>query len=345
MHDVGHGPFSHAFETIGKRFEWKLVSDHENHSEALIRSTAAGGIGELLNGYRPGFADTVADVLRRGPETVYGSIVSSQFDADRLDYVRRDRLMTGTRLAGIDFDWLLANLEIGDLPRQEGAPRRRTFVLGPKAIYAAEAFVVGLFQMYPTVYLHKTTGGDEKLMQFLLERVTAHVTSGDFEATGLPRNHPLIALCEKPDDLATLAELDDTVVCGALPILRLSSRDRQIAEFSDRLLTRRLFKAIDILSMPDIGLPKKSEPLYERHVFRIRASIEQKVEEWSQAADRRGRILLDYADRRPYRRIDEELSLNHIWSVKAPIWSLWESSRDCRRHWRLLFASCICFRE
>jgi uncharacterized protein len=180
VHDVGHGPFSHAFETIGKKFGWKLISDHENHSEALIRSTTPGGIGEVLNGYRPGFADLVATVLRRGPETVYGSIVSSQFDADRLDYVRRDRLMTGTRLARIDFEWLLANLEIGDLPRtsQTEVPRRRTFVLGPKANYAAETFVVGLFQMYPTVYLHKTTRGVEKLAQFALGRVAELVREG-----------------------------------------------------------------------------------------------------------------------------------------------------------------------
>jgi HD superfamily phosphohydrolase len=222
--------------------------------------------------------------------------------------------MTDTRLAGIDFDWLLANLEIGDLPRQQGGPHRRTFVLGPKAIYAAEAFVVGLFQMYPTVYLHKTTRGAEKLAQFVLERVTAHVAKGDFETTGLPKNHPLIAFCERPDDLATLAELDDTVFYGALPVLRLSGRDPQIAEFSDRLLARRLFKAIDVLSIPDIGLPKKSETTYERQVLRIRASVEQRVEEWSQKANRSGRILLDYAERRPYKRIDEELSLNHIWS-------------------------------
>jgi HD superfamily phosphohydrolase len=278
----------------------------------------------VLNGYRPGFADTVADVLRRGPETVYGSIVSSQFDADRLDYVRRDRLMTGTRLARIDFDWLLANLEIGDLPLQGEAtpkpderrsrePRRRTFVLGPKAIYAAESFVVGLFQMYPTVYLHKTTRGAEKLAQFVLERVASHVAKGDIKATGLPESHPLVALCRNPDDLATLAELDDTVIYGALPMFRQASSDEQVRDFSDRLLNRRFFKAIDLLALPNDGLPKRLDPSYEKQVLQIRASVEQDVDDWSREAKHHGRILLDYAVRRPYKQIDEELSLNHIW--------------------------------
>ena len=314
VHDVGHGPFSHAFELIGKKFAWNLISDHENHSEALIRSTAPGGIGEVLNGYRPGFADTVANVLRRGPETVYGSIVSSQFDADRLDYVRRDRLMTGTRLAGIDFEWLLANLEIGDLPRprQSEVPRRRTFVLGPKANYAAETFVVGLFQMYPTVYLHKTTRGAEKLAQFALTRVAELVRGGNAGATGLPDNHPLVSLFERPDDLVNFADVDDTSFLGALPML-CQSADAKISEFSERIRTRRFFKAIDLLGMPDIELPKKSDERYEKRCLRIRAGVEQRVEDWAQDGARQGRVLLDYADRRPYKRIDEELSMNHIW--------------------------------
>jgi uncharacterized protein len=185
VHDVGHGPFSHAFETLGERFGWKLVGEHENHSEALIRSTETGAIGGILNGYSEDFADMVADVIRGGPATVYRSVVSSQFDADRLDYVRRDRLMSGTQLAGIDFEWLIANLEIGDLPRESDGIRRQTFVLGPKASHAAEAFVTGLFQMYPTVYFHKATRGAEKLAQTMLQRVVELLKDGNVEGTGL----------------------------------------------------------------------------------------------------------------------------------------------------------------
>lgn len=207
VHDVGHGPFSHAFETVGKQLGWKLVGEHEDHSEVLIRSTENGGIGAILNGYADGFADTVAGIVRGGPATVYRSVVSSQFDADRLDYVRRDRLMSGTQLAGIDFDWLIANLEIGELPPDDTGVRRQTFVLGPKAIYAAEGFVTSLFQMYPTVYLHKTTRGAEKLFQTMLLRVANLVAKGAVASTGLSENHPLTKLFKEPENLATLADL------------------------------------------------------------------------------------------------------------------------------------------
>ncbi|MGH6877806.1 MAG: HD domain-containing protein, partial [Rhizomicrobium sp.] len=196
LHDVGHGPFSHAFEPLGKQFGWKLLGKHEDHSVALIRCTEKGSIGEVLNGYSEGFADSVADMVRGGPATVYGSIVSSQFDADRLDYIQRDRLMSGTLLAGIDFQWLMANLEIGELPADGQGVRRQTFVLGPKALHAAEAFVAGLFQMYPTVYLHKTTRGAETLAQAMLQRVFELARDGNIADTALPANHPLIRLLD-----------------------------------------------------------------------------------------------------------------------------------------------------
>jgi hypothetical protein len=64
--------------------------------------------------------------------------------------MQRDRIMTGVQHGAIDFEWLLANLEIGTVPYgvdQEALGDIETFVLGPKAIYAAEAFVLGLFQL------------------------------------------------------------------------------------------------------------------------------------------------------------------------------------------------------
>jgi HD superfamily phosphohydrolase len=323
VHDVGHGPFSHAFEAIGERFGWSLVADHEQHSDLLIRSTEQGGIGEVLNGYRPGFADVVADVLRRGPETIYGSIVSSQFDADRLDYIRRDGLMTGTRLARVDFEWLLANLEIGELPRQAAngpeeaqtgqLPRPKTLVLGPKAIYAAESFLVGLFQMYPTVYLHKTTRGAEKLARFVLERVATLFAKEETATVGLPQDHPLAVFFKNPNSSRALSDLDDTVVYSAFSTLR-TSRDPLIANFSTRLLSRRLFKSIDLLAMARPDLPREGDEAYEKAVTRFRGVVEGRIDEWrGEGADREGRILFDFAERKIYKKMGEEPSLNDIW--------------------------------
>ena len=133
-------------------------------SDALVRQ---GEVAEALNKeFGSGFAGDVADIIKKdGVKLVQHAVVSSQFDADRLDYIRRDRMMTGTQHAAIDFPWLIANLEIGFI--SEGVDDKpvggiETFVLGPKAIHAAETFVLGLFQLYPTVYFHKATRGTEK---------------------------------------------------------------------------------------------------------------------------------------------------------------------------------------
>ncbi|MCQ0094243.1 HD domain-containing protein [Roseovarius sp. M141] len=246
VHDVGHGPFSHAFETVGKRLKLKLA-DHEVMSDELIRN---GEIAEILNAdIMDGFASSVANMIKKeGKITLHNSVVSSQFDADRLDYMQRDRMMTGSEHAAIDLTWLLANLDIGEVTTgvdDMAVGSVPTFVIGPKAIQAAESYVLGLFQLYPTIYFHKTTRGAEKLFAEVLVRLVELVGDDAVGKTGLPSNHPLIKFAKEPESLETALALDDTAVWGALQLL-LEADDPILSEFSDRLLNRKLFKCYDI---------------------------------------------------------------------------------------------------
>ncbi len=230
--------------------------------------------------------------------------------------------MTGTRLARIVFEWLLANLEIGELQQsatgagvgQTAEPlSRKTLVLGPKAIYAAEAFSVGLFQVYPTVYLHKTTRGAEKLAQFVLERVAKLVTEGDTSKLGLPATHPLISFFKNPGSSQALCSLDDAVVYSAFSLLR-DSDDRLIADFSGRLLDRRLFKSIDLLAMAGLNLRIKKAEDHEKAVAQLRFGVQNKIDDWiTDNPDREGHILFDFAKREIYKPMGEEPSMNDIW--------------------------------
>jgi hypothetical protein len=262
VHDLGHGPYSHAFENVGKRLNLGM-DKHETVSARLIRDEE---VSEALKPRGSGFASDVANIIAdTTSRSIYAAVVSSQFDADRLDYMRRDRLMTGTYHGVIDFEWLLSNLKVGKVPQgadEEEAGDIDTFVLGPKALHAAEAYLLGLYQLYATVYLHKATRGAEKLFTELLVKVVELARNDSIQKTGLSQNHPLIRFAKEPNDLKCLLALDDSVISGALSMM-VDAKDPLITNFSMRLRNRKLFKCIDIRESlnQQIGLagPEDSE--------------------------------------------------------------------------------------
>jgi len=214
--------------------------------------------------------------------------------------------MAGTQHAAVDFQWLLANLEVGNVPYgvdQEQLGEVETFVLGSKAIYAAEGFVLGLFQLYPTVYLHKATRGAEKLYTELICRIVELIRQGLTSKTGLPSNHPLVRFAERPDDLETALSLDDSVIWGGL-CLMMDAEDRGVAEAARRLHDRNLYKCFDVRTM--LTDPANSDPAYEIELERSLAEIKEKLTTWS-AENSRGipRILIDQATRSLYRPLEE----------------------------------------
>jgi hypothetical protein len=245
VHDVGHGMFSHAFEGIGKKLNLPMAR-HESLSEQLIRNSEITEVFKELGG---GFADDVASVIKAGkPGNLYDSVVSSQFDADRLDYMQRDRMMTGVESSGIDATWLLANLEVASV--QTGADADavgsvETLVLGPKTFHVAENYVLSLFQLYPNVYFHKATKAAERVFSSLILRLVELVRSGGGDKTGLPRRHPIRRFAEEPEQLKHALGLDDAVFWGALPMM-VEADDAVIADYARRLWCRDLPKCFDV---------------------------------------------------------------------------------------------------
>lgn len=213
----------------------------------------SGEIKPLLEQYCPGISQEIANLLQsETPSDIYDSIVSSSFDADRLDYLRRDRLMTGTGAGAIDFDWLMENLRIetidvdpvSDQPGP-GTPRL-SLCLDQKALEAAEAFLLARFHLYTQVYLHKATRAIGQMLGALLGQVAAAVEQQRFDEIGLDRDHPLARFYRSTEDetKAYLA-LDDTVIWSAVQGLS-ASKDAFIGDLATRIRNRRLYKVLDI---------------------------------------------------------------------------------------------------
>jgi len=303
LHDVGHGPFSHSFETIGKKLDLKYAK-HEDVSDEIIQNTE---VAAILDEYHPGMSIQVANIIgAKTPADIYSAVVSSQFDADRLDYMQRDRLMSGTQHSEIDLTWLIANLEIDSVPfgvGEEKVGEVETFVLSSKAIYAAETYVVGLFQLYPTVYFHKATRSAEKVFFHLFERALRLSTEGNADQVGLSGLNPIAMFAENPDSLANALQLDDSVVWGSLNELG-ASRDASISQLAIMLKERKLPKAIDLRAsvMNELGKSAPQEVI-EKAILLSRTALE----DWATEQEAEiPPIWIDSTQRIPYKEFQED---------------------------------------
>lgn len=311
VHDVGHGMFSHAFERFGEHFGL-VMAQHEHVSGELIRG---GEIGATLNErIGQGFADQVAAMVKaKQPANLYASIVSSQFDADRLDYMQRDRLMTGVRSSDVDPTWLMANLEVGWVKTgsedgQTGAVQ--TLVLGQKARQTAESYIVSVLHLYQNVYGHRATRGAETTFFALMCQLRALCAAKRVRASGLPSKHPLVRFMAAPDNLENALALDDTVFWGALPLLA-EAEDVTLKNLAVRLRDRRLPRCVDIRAQVEAALPpppKEDAPARRARLARIElicGNVLSALED-QQAETPMGEraIITDKYDRSPYRRFD-----------------------------------------
>ncbi len=253
LHDLGHGPFSHTFEGvqllrgIGKR--------HEQWTGDIIRNPE-GNIRRLLDAYRPrgSFCDDVAVLIEaEDPQDIYHAVVSSSFDADRLDYLRRDRLMTGTGAGAIDFDWLMEHvrvreiaIEAADAIDEADQERVPTFCLDKKALLAAEQFLLARYTLHEQVYFHKATRCVEHMIAKLLRRVAGFAQHPETAfQTGLD-GHPLLRFfADGGMTLTNYLALDDVVVMGAIEQMT-NAADAPLADLAARLRERRLYKTLDV---------------------------------------------------------------------------------------------------
>jgi len=292
LHDIGHGPFSHAFERAQKARG--IRKKHELWTAEIIRDPE-GNIRKILGDER---AERIAAMLEaEDPQDIYHAIFSSSFDADRLDYIQRDRIMTGTGAGAIDFDWLMDNLRVREinLSPDEGKETKRvpTFCFHPKAIPAAEQFLLARYTLHEQVYFHKTTRAMEEVVMRLFRRLGELAETPD--KTGLPPEHPLLRfLASRDPSVRDYLALDDMVVFAALDSL-CRAEDAILREMAERLHYRNPFKPLCIAT--ECG----SDPGRQQRAIR---RIEERFEEELEAAY--GRVAKDVVELSIYTTIGED---------------------------------------
>lgn len=292
LHDLGHGPFSHTFEGVQK--SRGVAKHHEKWTAEIIRNPA-GNIRPLLDAFskEESFCEAVAGLLEdEDPKDIYHAVVSSSFDADRLDYLRRDRLMTGTGAGAIDFDWLMEQvrvhkieIEAPDAGSSTEAVRVPTFCFDPKALPAAEQFLLARYTLHEQVYFHKTTRCFEQMIAKLLRIVAKYADKKNtIKETGLDKDHPLIRFFAKNGEtLENYLELDDVVITDAIRQLRIAP-DVTLGTLASRLRDRDLYKTLDLASFGhDDGVQRKNARRIDQN-FSAKIKSEQIIKDESAVA-------------------------------------------------------------
>ena len=241
VHDVGHGPFSHAFESItGER--------HEARTLEIIRDESTE-VNQRLRAYAPDFPERLAVFFDEAADDdqltavevprVLTQVVSSQLDADRFDYLLRDSAATGADYGKFDIKWLIHHLELD-------ADKGR-FYLSRKALAAAEDYAFARYHMYKTVYFHKTTRAAEVMLRLLFRRAKQLATSAEEFDRFIPDTpRGIRAAFIGQLSLEQYLSLDDHTMTEFLKICsQASSRDDLLRDLAAGLLHRKLYKAVD----------------------------------------------------------------------------------------------------
>jgi HD superfamily phosphohydrolase len=226
LHDVGHGPFSHALEG-------GLIPEasHEKLSEAIIQ--------HLIPMPSP-IKEMTLSMLRGSYSTPwFNDMVASQLDMDRLDYLARDSFFTGVSEGVIGAERILSLLTVinGRLAIEE------------KGIYSIEKFLIARHLMYWQVYLHKTVLSAEFHLLLILKRFRTLWENGCPQV--LPHNlRKLLEARSEYERLEAFARMDDTDISYAVKWWAEEAADPWLKDLSRRLMNRQLFKTLMLNSPP-----------------------------------------------------------------------------------------------
>jgi HD superfamily phosphohydrolase len=231
LHDVGHGPFSHALEH-------SLVRGVEHEEISVL-------IMNELNAHFGGMLDDAIDIFNDNyPRKFFHDLVSSQLDMDRLDYLQRDSFFTGVTEGQIGSGRIIKMLNV----------HNDRLVVEEKGIYSVEQFVISRRLMYWQVYLHKTVIAAEWMMMGILERARQLALSGH-QLFATPALRPFLfeqldraRVLADPELLNAFCQLDDADILTAIKAWQ-HNPDPVLGPLCNRLMNRQLLR-IELRNQP-----------------------------------------------------------------------------------------------
>ncbi len=227
LHDLGHGPLSHTSEEIFK-------INHEDWTAKLIKSSQE--ITLILNKYGRRNAESISDLIhsRKASNKLIISLISSQLDCDRLDYLMRDSYTTGAKYGQLDIDRIISAMTI--------APDGN-LAIHPKGLMAVEHYLVIRNLMYRSVYNHRLN----EVCNWLLEQIIITARKLGPKKVWADRNMSEWLWNHKEMTLESFLSNDDIVTSYHIYRWQQSSSDN-LSNLCKRFINRNLLKALNISS-------------------------------------------------------------------------------------------------
>ena len=255
LHDVGHGPFSHAFEHVTNH------SHEEYTAKIILGNTELNAILRAVSEKLP--QDIVSIIQHTHENDILNQIVSGQLDADRMDYLLRDSYFTATSYGQFDLERILRTMRVRKTP--EG---RKVIVVKYTGIHSVEDYIMARYQMYWQVYYHPVARSYEAVFIQLFNRLKDifKVDKDYFEDMKV-----LIPFLEKSEvSVDEYFKLDENSLLYCCALIQ-DKEDKIAADLARRLQNRKLFEYVDYNeeNLAQIKNMLKENSLDERYYLKI----------------------------------------------------------------------------